>query len=106
MFQFFQKSITAIGVNELNELLNKINLIDIREPSEYRSGHLPKAKNIPMDKIISETDIYLDKETEYHIICQSGMRSSRTCKILKKKGFNIINVAGGTGGYRGNLEKL
>jgi len=86
-------------------LLGKINLIDIREPNEYKRGHLPTAKNIPMDKILSESEKYLDKSKEYHIICHSGARSSRTCGILKKKGFDIINVSGGTGGYRKTLEK-
>ena len=85
--------------------MGKINLIDIRESNEYKSGHLPTAKNIPMDKILSETERHLDKSKEYHIICQSGSRSSRTCGILKGKGFNIINVSGGTGRYRGKLEK-
>jgi len=86
-------------------LLGKINLIDIREPNEYKRGHLPTAKNIPMDKILSESEKYLDKSKEYHIICHSGARSSRTCGILKKKGFDIINVSGGTGRYRKTLEK-
>ncbi|WP_312891127.1 rhodanese-like domain-containing protein [Clostridium thailandense] len=69
------------------------------------NGHLPKAKNIPMNKILSESEKYLDKSKEYHIICQSGVRSLRTCKALKKQGFNIVNVSGGIAHYRGDLEK-
>lgn len=106
MFSFFSKGkVNAVNVNELKEDLNNINLIDIREPYEYKSGHLPKAKNIPMDKILSEADKYLDKSKEYHIICQSGGRSTRACEVLKNSGFNVINVSGGTGGYRGGLER-
>jgi rhodanese-related sulfurtransferase len=106
MFKFFSKQSTkAIDVKEIDALLGKINLIDIREPNEYRSGHLPTAKNVPMNNILSETEKYLDKSKEYHIICQSGARSSRTCGILKDKGFNIINVTGGTGRYNGKLER-
>jgi rhodanese-related sulfurtransferase len=103
MFSFFAKSnANSVNVNEVDKLLGKINLIDIREPNEYNSGHLPTAKNIPMSTILSDTENYLDKSKEYHIICQSGARSSRTCSILKQNGFNVINVAGGTGSYRGN----
>lgn len=106
MFSLFSRSnVKSINVNDLEELLGKINLIDIREPYEYKSGHLLTAKNIPMDKIISDSDKYLDKSKEYHIICQSGGRSSRTCKELKRKGFNIVNVSGGTGSYKGQLKK-
>ncbi|MDP4146417.1 MAG: rhodanese-like domain-containing protein [Bacillota bacterium] len=106
MFSFlFKNSVNSVNVNELDGLLGKINLIDIREPYEYKSGHLPTAKNIPMNNIIAEPEKYLDKSKEYHIICQSGGRSSRACGILKERGFNIVNVSGGTGGYRGSLKK-
>ncbi|WP_055667891.1 rhodanese-like domain-containing protein [Desnuesiella massiliensis] len=106
MFSFFNRnSVKSVNVNELDKLFGKINLIDIREIYEYRSGHVPTAKNIPMDKIIPECDKYLDKSKEYYLICQSGARSSRTCNYLKSKGFNVINVSGGTSGYRGALER-
>lgn len=93
-----------MDVNSLDGLLEKINLIDIREPYEYKGGHLPSAKNVPMNKIIEESEKYLDKSKEYHIICQTGGRSSRACSILKKKGFNVVNVSGGTGRYKGSLK--
>lgn len=105
MFSFFSKeTVNSVDVNSLEELLGEINLIDIREPYEYKGGHLPSAKNIPMNQIIEESEKYLDKSKEYHIICQTGGRSSRVCGILKSKGFNVVNVSGGTGRYRGSLK--
>ncbi|HEX3028330.1 MAG TPA: rhodanese-like domain-containing protein [Clostridia bacterium] len=105
MFDLFKKNTyDSLNVHELGKLLGKVNLIDIRETYEYNSGHLPTAKNIPMSKIVSEAELHLDKSKNYYIICQSGARSSRTCDILSKKGFNVINVAGGTGSYRDKLE--
>lgn len=106
MFPFTQRnSVNSVDVNEIDRLLGKIELIDIREPYEYMGGHLPTAKNIPMDTVLSAPEKYLDKSKEYHIICHSGSRSSMTCNILKQNGFNIVNVAGGTGRYRGRLER-
>ena len=106
MFSFLNKNkVDSINVNDLGELLGKVNLIDIRETYEYKAGHLPTAKNIPMNKILDETDKYLNKDKEYYIICQSGGRSGRTCSQLKAMGYNIVNVAGGTGSYRGALNK-
>lgn len=106
MFPFMSRNtVNSVNVNEIDGLLEKMDLIDIREPYEYVSGHLPTAKNIPMDTILSEPGKYLDKSKEYLIICQSGSRSSMTCGILKENGFNIINIAGGTGRYRGRLER-
>ncbi|GFP76628.1 rhodanese-like domain-containing protein [Clostridium fungisolvens] len=106
MFDFlFKNSIKSVKANELGELLGKINLIDVREPYEYKNGHLPSAKNIPVNKIIADADKLLDKSKEYHIICQSGARSSRVCNVLNKNGFKVINVSGGTGGYTGSLKR-
>jgi len=106
MFQFFKKSNTkSISVNEIQNMLGKINLIDIREPYEYKSGHIPSAKSIPMNTLISSADKYLQKDKEYHIICQSGSRSSAACGVLSNQGFNVINVSGGTGFYPGKLER-
>ena len=106
MFPFMQRPmVKSIDVNEIDSLIGKIDLIDIREPYEYKGGHLPTAKNIPMDTILESPGSYLDKSKEYHIICHSGSRSSMTCGILKEQGFNIVNVAGGTGRYRGKLER-
>lgn len=106
MQPLFKKSESkSIDVNDIDEILGKINLIDVREPDEYKSGHLPTAENIPMKSILSETEKYLDKSKEYHIVCQSGARSAKTCASLKEKGYKIIDVTGGTGRYRGRLEK-
>lgn len=106
MFDFlFGNSGKSIKVDELYDSIGKISLIDVREPYEYKNGHLPTAKNIPMGKIIAEADRQLDKSKEYYIICQSGSRSSRTCNTLRNMGYNVINVAGGTGMYKGELEK-
>ncbi|GKU23197.1 rhodanese-like domain-containing protein [Clostridium folliculivorans] len=96
---------STISVHDLDERLGKIDLIDIREDYEYKSGHIPKAKNIPMGQLLAKPDKYLDKEKEYHIICQSGGRSARACDELSSQGYKIINVSGGTGSYIKPLER-
>lgn len=106
MFQFiFKNTLKSVEVNDIKDLLGKIELIDVREPDEYNYGHLPTAKNFPMDELIAKADKLLDKSKEYHIICQSGGISSNVCNILKAKGFNVVNVSGGTGRYMGELER-
>lgn len=106
MFSFFSRNrVNSVNVNDLGDLLGKINLIDIREPYEYNNGHLPTAKNIPMSKILAQPDKYLNKDKEYHIICQSGGRSSIACRDLTSKGYKVVNVIGGTGSYVRPLER-
>lgn len=105
MFSPLNKSnMNTISVHDLEDKLGKINLIDIREEYEYRSGHIPTAKNIPMKRILNVPEKYLNKDEEYHIICQSGGRSLAACKELVAQGYKVINVSGGTGAYIRPLE--
>ena len=92
MFRFFN-SVPSISVNQLQEKIKgTINLLDVRTPIEYRSGHISKAKNIPLNKV----DSYKGSLTEeLYVICQSGLRSKKAAKILQKKGYNVVNVRGG-----------
>lgn len=106
MFNMFsRKNFNTISVHDIDDLLGKVELIDIREPYEYKSGHIPTAKNIPMSTILSRPDQYLDKSKEYHIICQSGGRSTMACDELSSQGYKIVNVQGGTGSYLRPLER-
>ncbi|HBA02856.1 MAG TPA: rhodanese-like domain-containing protein, partial [Clostridium sp.] len=50
-------------------------------------------------------DRYLKKENEYYLMCQTGSRSSLACRRLTKEGFNVINVRGGIGAYKGAKRK-
>ena len=95
----------TVSVHDLHGLLGKINLVDIREVYEYKEGHVPTAKNIPMDNILAKPDKYLEKSKQYHIICQTGGRSLMACSVLASQGFKVINVFGGTGSYIRPLER-
>ena len=106
MFNFLVKTeLETVNVNDLDELIGKIELIDIREPYEYKGGSIKSAKNIPMGELLDEPEKYLSKEKTYYIMCQSGGRSRRTAGSLAKSGYNVINVSGGYGSYAGTKRK-
>ena len=106
MFEFLKKeNVKVINVNEIDNLIGKIELIDIREDYEYKGGSIKSAKNIPMGNLLNEADKYLSKDKEYYIMCQSGGRSARACNSLTKEGFNVTNVSGGMGSYVGTKRK-
>ena len=97
----FFKRMPTISTNELErQLSEKPQIIDVREPSEFRAGHIPGAKNVPLGKV----DGYTPKGKTY-VICQSGMRSKRATKVLLKQGHDVVNIRGGmmswTGAKRG-----
>ena len=72
-------------------------VLDVREDKEFSSGHIPKAKHIPLGKLSSRMQ-ELDKFKTQPILvtCRSGQRSARACGMLKKAGFETVyNQAGG-----------
>jgi len=92
------------GVKEVNnaEALQMINhnnaiVLDVREESEYKAGHLLNSKWIPLGKLldrIGELERY--REQPVVIVCRSGNRSASACATLAKKGFTqAYNLSGG-----------
>lgn len=95
-----------ISAQELKSLMDKenITLVDIRETFEYQMGHVKNAQNIPMNELAYNHTKYLNKNETYYIICQSGGRSSSMCQYLGSQGYQVINVAGGTGMWPFGLD--
>lgn len=86
--------VESIFAYELKKLSN-INIIDIRNFEKYNNRHIPNSKNIPMDKLLINVNNYLSKNEKYYIYCQKGIQSRKLCQILKKMGYNVINIKGG-----------
>ncbi|MDD2686358.1 MAG: rhodanese-like domain-containing protein [Gallionella sp.] len=81
------------------QLINHKNalVLDVREDSEYKSGHLLNAKLIPLGKLkerVGELEKY--KAQPIVVVCRSGQRSGMACGILGKLGFSeVYNLSGG-----------
>ena len=76
----------------LGELIAQgAQIIDVRSPAEYQSGHIKKAKNIPLDKLAASLK-KISKDKPVITCCASGMRSASAKSILQKAGFNAYNV--------------
>lgn len=74
-----------------------VQLIDVRTPKEFQSGHITGAKNI--DFYASDFDEAfhkLNKEQAVYIYCRSGSRSNKASKKLVEMGFiEIYDLKGG-----------
>lgn len=106
MFSLFGKmEFDSVNARDLGEKQVKTNLIDVRERYEYEAGHVPSARNMPMGELLAGPEKYLDKDNEYHVICHSGSRSSRTCSRLSSLGYKVVNVNGGTMSYGRPLSR-
>jgi len=86
--------IESISVYELKKL-NNINIIDIRGVEKYNNRHIEGSINIPLSQLLINFNKYLDKNKKYYIYCQKGIQSRKICQILKKYGFNVVNIQGG-----------
>lgn len=72
-------------------------VIDVREATEYKNGHLSAAKNMPFSTIKDKLqDIAKYKDKNVLAYCASGAISAKTCRMLKKEGFSKVhNISGG-----------
>ena len=93
-------AINEISANELTSFVENGSLvIDVREPDEYESGHIPSAILVPLSTVLSNTSEFQSGETVY-VVCRSGGRSMQACEMLHEVGIsNVVNVAGGTMGW-------
>jgi len=66
-------------------------VIDVRTPEEFSTGHLPNAINIPLALIESGSPLPLkDKKQVLLLHCRSGVRSAKATKLLSDSGY--VNV--------------
>ena len=93
-------AINEISANELTSFVENGSLVvDVREPDEYESGHIPGAILVPLSTVLSNTSEFQSDETVY-VVCRSGGRSMQACEMLHEVGIsNVVNVAGGTMGW-------
>jgi len=102
LLPFFKKSAggaTSLSATEAVNLINRNNalVLDVRELTEFETGHIVDAKHIPVAALaerMNELKKYKDKPILVN--CQRGMRSAKACDILRKAEFTQVhNLQGG-----------
>jgi rhodanese-related sulfurtransferase len=93
--------VPQIAVAELRDLIEtrpNLQIVDVRRPAEYESGHAPRAVTAPLTKLRELLPaLKLDPNAPTAVICAGGYRSSAGTSILQKHGFkDLLNVTGGT----------
>jgi CRP-like cAMP-binding protein len=68
--------------------------LDVRLPSEFETGHLPDAINVPLYFLRIKLK-QLDPNVQYIVVCDTGRRSSAAAFILKERGFDASVLTGG-----------
>ncbi|RED47401.1 MBL fold metallo-hydrolase [Seonamhaeicola aphaedonensis] len=92
------ESIESISAEELADRFKKfsIEILDVRKDGEYKSEHLEgdNVHHFALDYINDNMKNINPKKT-YHLYCAGGYRSVIAASILKARGFDVIDIAGG-----------
>jgi rhodanese-related sulfurtransferase len=75
-------------------------VVDVREPNEYNSGHLPGAKHIPLNTVLNRiSEIPTDKQVLF--VCGTANRSALAAEMAAAMGLtNLVVIEGGTEGWK------
>ncbi len=73
----------------------ELQVVDVRSPQEYASGHLPQACLVPLDEL-RERLHELDSAKETVVYCRVGFRGYLAARVLEQNGFRkVLNLSGG-----------
>jgi rhodanese-related sulfurtransferase len=72
-----------------------VQIIDVREAGEWRSGHIRQARHIPLDQL-GQRAAEIDPSRPVVFVCRSGNRSEYATQALRQAGYDqAVNLAGG-----------
>jgi rhodanese-related sulfurtransferase len=88
---------TRISVDEANEMMSDgAAVIDVRNPDEYETGHVPGATLIPVNSVFARRE-ELPKDKDVIFVCAIGQRSALAAEMAAAAGLTrLFNLEGGT----------
>ena len=95
-----KRSGRKISAQSLGVLLNQENamLIDLRDPKDYREGHISGSRNIPYSRLKDHLDELRELSQPIVMICQMGQVSGTAAQTVGGK--NLYRLDGGILSWR------
>lgn len=90
-------SIRTVSAAEAKQLIDGSHppfILDVRQPQEFASGHIPNAVLVPLNDLGNQMS-KLPKDAQILTVCRSGARSSAAARMLAEQGFRVVNLRGG-----------
>ncbi|NPA93582.1 MAG: molybdopterin-synthase adenylyltransferase MoeB [Chloroflexi bacterium] len=79
-------------------------VIDIRDPEEFQIGHLPGARNVPLEQLDTALKD-LPREAEIVVVCRRGRRSADAVAKMKAAGFaHVRRLDGGLEAWKALVD--
>ena len=83
----------ALALYEANPTLA---VLDVRTREEYASGHIPRARLVPLDELERRLGELPSSDAPLLVHCAAGGRSAAACEILARHGYTRLqNLMGG-----------
>ena len=97
-----------IDIDTFKSLLGRddVQVVDVRNATEYAVGHIPGAINLFVGTIADHLD-QLDRSKQLVIHCQSGARAAIAQSVLAAHGFkDVQNFSGGMAEWRSKSQPV
>jgi rhodanese-related sulfurtransferase len=89
---------------EATQLINRKGavVLDVRTAEEFATGHLPSARNVPLDDVEQKVaGVIKNKAAPVLIVCKSGQRSARAQTLLRNLGYaEAFSLQGGVAAWQ------
>lgn len=97
------KNVSPSAFQTLQKSTAAYNLIDVRTPDEFKSGHLKDAVNLNYQSDNFKTQVAkLDRGKLVLVYCAAGGRSAKAVDVMKQLGFQTVyNLDGGVKAWEG-----
>ncbi|MBL4683586.1 MAG: rhodanese-like domain-containing protein [Nannocystaceae bacterium] len=89
--------------HEVQVLLDRgdIQILDVRTPAEFKGGHIDGAVSVPIGKLEDAADeLPLDPTMPVVAVCLTAHRSIGAVRLLKRKGYDVVQLQGGMRAWR------
>lgn len=74
--------------------LGEVYILDVRQPSEWRHGHIRGARNVPLMQLKGRLAT-VPRDRTVVTVCASGHRSAAAARALHRAGYTVENLKGG-----------
>ena len=90
---------TVKAAQALDLVRGGATLLDVRENSEWKSGHAPGAVHVALGNI-DQAPKRLRQDRPVVVMCATGMRSRTAARHLRGRGYDAASLSGGIGAWQ------
>ena len=79
----------AAGEVDERRARGEVEIVDVRNGSEWAAGHIPGSRNLPLGRLAERLD-ELPRDRTVVVHCQSGARAGVALSLLRSRGFQDV----------------